>query len=66
MKISSETKIIIELDELKARELCAWLRDARKEIESGHKCKDSVFEFYDKLNYEVYEKDFPRLNRTSF
>lgn len=66
MNISSETKITIELDKLKARELCAWLHDARKEIEPGNKCKDSVFEFYDKLNYEVYEKEFPRLNRTSF
>lgn len=64
MDISS--KIIIEMDERKARELCAWLRDARKEMEPSHKCKDSVFEFYDKLNYEVYEKEFPRLNRSSF
>lgn len=66
MKISSETTIKIEMDKTKARELCAWLRDARKELEPGHKCKESVFEFWEKLNYEVFKKDYPRLYQKSF
>jgi len=66
MKITSERTIKIELEERKAMELCAWIRQARKEIPSDHKCKDSVFEFFDKLNYEVYGKEFPKLNRSSF
>lgn len=66
MNITSERIIKIEIEERKARELCAWIRQARKELTSEDKCKDSVFEFFDKLNYEVNEKEFPRLNRSSF